>query len=81
VKRRHEVVTSGLGRAQRWGGFVEEIRPGDVMWLPPGEKHWHGASPANAMTHIAIQEKLNGKAVDWMEHVTDEQYEAKSTAS
>ena len=75
------IVTSGLGRAQRWGGFVEEIRPGDVVWFPPGEKHWHGASPANAMTHIAIQEKLNGKAVDWMEHVTDEQYEAKSTAS
>jgi mannose-6-phosphate isomerase-like protein (cupin superfamily) len=53
---------------------VEEIRPGDVVWFPPGEKHWHGASPTTAMTHIAIQESLDGKAVDWMEHVTDEQY-------
>jgi quercetin dioxygenase-like cupin family protein len=57
-----------------WGGPVEEIRPGDVIWFPPGEKHWHGAAPATAMTHIAIQEKLDGKVVDWMEHVTDEQY-------
>jgi quercetin dioxygenase-like cupin family protein len=68
------VVTAGFGRAQRWGGPVEEIRPGDVVWFPPGEKHWHGASPATAMTHIAIQEALNGKVVDWLEHVTDEQY-------
>jgi quercetin dioxygenase-like cupin family protein len=68
------VVTAGLGRAQRWGGPIEEIRPGDVIWFPPGEKHWHGASPTSAMTHIAIQERLDGKVVDWMEHVTDEQY-------
>jgi hypothetical protein len=71
----------GWGVCSAGGGLVEEIRPGDVVWFPPGEKHWHGASPTNAMTHIAIQEKLNGKAVDWMEHVTDEQYEARSTAS
>jgi len=68
------IVTSGWGRAQRWGGPIEEIRPGDVVWFSPGEKHWHGASPATAMTHIAIQEKLDGKVVDWMEHVSDEQY-------
>lgn len=63
------VVTSGAGRAQRWGGPVEEIHPGDVVWIPPGEKHWHGASPTTAMTHIAIQERLDGKAADWLEHV------------
>jgi quercetin dioxygenase-like cupin family protein len=68
------IVTSGLGWAQRWGGQVEEIRPGDVVWFEPGEKHWHGASPTTAMTHIAIQEALNGKVVDWMEHVTEQQY-------
>ena len=68
------IVTTGAGLVQRWGGAVEEIRPGDVVWFPPGEKHWHGASPKTAMTHIAIQEKLNGKAVEWMEHVTTEQY-------
>ena len=68
-------VTSGFGRAQRFGGPVEEIRPGDVIWFAPGEKHWHGASPTTAMTHIAIQEKLNGKTVDWMEQVSDEQYQ------
>lgn len=68
------IVTAGRGRAQRWGGTIEEIRPGDVIWFAPGEKHWHGASPTTAMTHIAIQEQLDGKAVDWMEHVTDEQY-------
>jgi quercetin dioxygenase-like cupin family protein len=68
------IVTSGFGRAQRWGGPVEEIRPGDVISISPGEKHWHGASPATAMTHIAIQERLDGKAVEWMEHVSDEQY-------
>ena len=61
---------------QRWGGPVEEIRPGDVVWIPPGEKHWHGATPTTAMMHIAIQEALNGKPVDWMEKVTDEQYRA-----
>jgi quercetin dioxygenase-like cupin family protein len=68
------LVTFGLGLAQRWGGPVEEIRPGDVVWFPPGEKHWHGASPHTAMTHIAVQEALNGSAVEWLEHVTDEQY-------
>ena len=62
------------GRAQRWGGPIEEIRPGDIVWFPPGEKHWHGASATTAMTHIAIQETLNGKVVDWMEKVSDEQY-------
>ena len=68
------IVTSGFGRAQRWGGPIEELRPGDVVWFSPGEKHWHGASPATAMTHIAIQEKLEGKLVEWMEQVADEQY-------
>ena len=68
------IVSSGLGRAQRGGGPIEEIRPGDVIWFPPGEKHWHGASPTTAMTHIAIQEALNGKPVDWLEKVSDEQY-------
>jgi len=68
------IVTSGLGWAQCVGASVEEIRPGDVIWFPPGEKHWHGATPTTAMTHIAIQEKLNGSAVEWMEHVTDTQY-------
>ena len=68
------IVTAGCGRAQRWGGPIEEIRPGDVVWIPPGEKHWHGAAPTTAMTHIAIQEKLDGKVVDWMEPVSDAQY-------
>ena len=68
------IVTGGCGRAQRWGGAIEEIRPGDVVWFPPNEKHWHGASATTAMTHIAIQEALDGKFVEWMEHVTDEQY-------
>lgn len=68
------IVTAGCGWAQRWGGPIEELRPGDVVWFSPGEKHWHGAAPATAMTHIAIQEKKRGKVVDWMEHVTDEQY-------
>ncbi len=71
------IVTSGCGRAQRWGGSIEEIRPGDVVWFPPGEKHWHGASPTTAMTHTAIHEQLDGKAVDWMEKVNDEQYEGR----
>ena len=71
------IVTSGLGRAQKWGGPIEEIRPGDVVWFPPGEKHWHGASSATAMTHIAIQEQLDGKAVEWMEKVSEQQYHAK----
>ena len=68
------VVTVGLGRVQREGGPVEEIRPGDVVWFAPGEKHWHGASPTTAMTHIAIQEVKDGKVVDWLEKVTDLQY-------
>jgi quercetin dioxygenase-like cupin family protein len=70
------IVTSGLGWVQRWGGPIEEIRPGDVVWFEPGEKHWHGATATTAMSHIAIQETLNGSPVDWMEHVTDEQYGA-----
>jgi quercetin dioxygenase-like cupin family protein len=69
------IVTSGFGWAQAWGGQVEEIRPGDVVWFPPGEKHWHGATPTTAMTHIALQEALDGKVVDWMEQVSDEQYQ------
>ncbi len=69
------VVTSGCGRAQSWGQPIQELRPGDVVWFAPGEKHWHGASPATAMTHIAIQERLDGKTVDWLEHVSDEQYQ------
>ena len=68
------IVTFGCGLVQREGGPIEEIRPGDVVWFPPGEKHWHGATATTAMTHIAIQEALDGKAVEWMEHVTDEQY-------
>jgi quercetin dioxygenase-like cupin family protein len=70
------VVTAGLGRVRRWDGPIEEIRPGDVVWFAPGEKHWHGAAATTAMTHIAIQEPKDGKAVDWLEHVTDEQYGA-----
>ena len=68
------IVTAGRGWAQRWGGPVEDIRPGDVVWFPPGEKHWHGATPTTAVTHIAIQEKLDGKMVEWMEQVGEEQY-------
>lgn len=75
------IVTSGVGRAQRWGGPIEEIRPGDVVWFSPGEKHWHGAAPTTAMTHVAIQEKLDGKPVNWLEHVTPEQYEGRSGGS
>ena len=70
------IVTSGLGWAQRWGGPKEEIRAGDVIWFPPGEKHWHGAAATTAMAHIAIVEQLNGKSTDWMEKVGDEQYQA-----
>ena len=70
------VVTSGVGRVQRWGDPVEEIRPGDLVWIPAGQKHWHGASPTTAMTHVAIVETLDGKSSDWMEKVTDEQYGA-----
>ncbi len=68
------IVTAGVGRAQSEAGRIEEIRPGDVVWFPPGVKHWHGAGPTTAMTHIAIQEALDGKAVEWMEKVSDEQY-------
>ena len=72
------VVTAGCGRVQRWGGPIEEIRPGDVVTISPGEKHWHGTAPTTAMTHIAIQEYLDGKAVDWMEQVGDEQYQGEA---
>lgn len=68
------IITAGLGRVQREGGSIEEIRAGDIVWFEPGERHWHGASPTTAMTHIAIAEKLDGRVVEWMEHVTDEQY-------
>ncbi len=68
------IVTAGCGRVQREGGPIEEIGPGDVVWFSPGEKHWHGAAPTTAMTHIAIHEALDGKVVDWLEHVSDEQY-------
>ena len=73
------IVTAGHGFAQRWGGPVEAIRPGDVVWFPPGEKHWHGASPNNAMTHIAMQEALDGSFVTWKEHVTDAEYDIAPT--
>ena len=69
------IVTAGSGLVQRWGGPVEGICPGDVVWIPPGEKHWHGATATTAVTHIAIQEQLHGKTVDWMEKVSDEQYQ------
>lgn len=69
------IVTAGYGRVQRCGGEIEEIRPGDVVWIPPGEKHWHGAAPTTFVTHIAIQEQFDGRAADWMEHVSDEQYQ------
>ncbi|MCW5853621.1 MAG: cupin domain-containing protein [Anaerolineae bacterium] len=75
------IVTFGRGWAQREGGPIEEIRPGDVVWFEPGEKHWHGAAPTTAMTHIAVQEALDGKAVNWMEHVSDEQYQAGPSAA
>jgi quercetin dioxygenase-like cupin family protein len=71
------IIMTGRGLAQRWGGSIEEIRPGDVVWFPPGEKHWHGASPTTAMTHIAIQERLDGAAVEWLEQVSEEQYAGK----
>lgn len=70
----HLIVTAGCGRAQRWGGPIEEIKPGDVIWFAPGEKHWHGAAPTTAVTHIAIQEALDGKTADWLEKVSEEQY-------
>jgi quercetin dioxygenase-like cupin family protein len=68
------IITAGLGWVQRDGGPIEEVRPGDVVWFPPGLRHWHGATPTTAMTHIAIQESLDGKSVDWLEHVSDEHY-------
>ncbi len=70
------IVTAGVGRAQCWGDPVHEIRPGDVVWFPPGVKHWHGATPTTGMTHIALVEQLDGKSAEWMEKVTDEQYQA-----
>src|SRR5215475_3865178 len=70
-------VVSGVGRVQAWGGPIREIRPGDTVWIPPGEKHWHGAGPDTAMMHIALQEHLDGNHVSWLEHVTDEQYNGK----
>ena len=68
------IITAGCGWVQHEGGPVEEVHPGDVVWFPPGEKHWHGATPTTALTHIAIQEQLDGKVVNWLEHVSDEQY-------
>ena len=68
------IVTAGAGLIQQWGGVVEQIRPGDVIWTPPGVKHWHGAAPTTAVTHIAVQESANGKNVEWMEKVSDDQY-------
>ncbi len=73
----HLLVTSGVGRTQEWGGSIEEIKAGDVIWCPPKVKHWHGASPTTAMTHNAITGTLDGKNVEWMEKVTDEQYNGK----
>ena len=73
-------MTAGCGLAQREGGPIEEIRPGDVVWFAPNEKHWHGATPTAALTHIAIQEALNDKAVEWMEKVTEEQYRGTANA-
>lgn len=70
------IVTTGCGRLQNWEGPIQEIRSGDVAWCPPGEKHWHGAAPTTAMTHISIVEQLDGKSADWMEHVSDEEYQA-----
>jgi 4-carboxymuconolactone decarboxylase len=75
------IVTAGVGRVQRWGGPAEEIRPGDVVWIPPGVKHWHGAAPTTSMTHVALTEALDGKGVEWMEHVTDVQYGAPAGAA
>ncbi len=72
------IVMAGCGRVQSWDGSIEEIRPGDVVWAPPGEKHWHGAAPTTAMTHISIVEQRDGKGADWMEKVSDEQYEDKA---
>lgn len=73
------IVTAGCGLAQGWGGPVQQIRPGDVVWFSAGEKHWHGATPTTAMTHISIVEQADGKSADWMEHVSDEEYQAGSS--
>ncbi|HKG54438.1 MAG TPA: cupin domain-containing protein [Anaerolineales bacterium] len=73
------IVTAGCGLAQGWGGPVQQIRPGDVVWFSAGEKHWHGAAPTTAMTHISIVEQADGKSADWMEHVSDEEYQAGSS--
>ena len=70
------IVTAGCGLVQRWEGPIEKIQPGDVIWFPPGEKHWHGAAPNTAMTHIAIVEVLDGKSADWLEKVSEDQYQA-----
>ena len=70
------IVTAGCGRTQNWGSSINEIKPGDVVWCLPGEKHWHGAAPTTAMTHISIVEQVDGKSADWMEHVSDKQYQA-----
>ncbi len=75
------IVTSGTGLIQLWGSQVEEIRPGDVIWIAPGEKHWHGASATKAMTHIAIQEQLDGKTADFMEQVSDKQYQPEASVA
>jgi quercetin dioxygenase-like cupin family protein len=72
------IVTAGCGLVQSWGALVEQIRPGDVIWSSPGEKHWHGATATTAITHISVVEQLDGKSADWMEHVSDEQYQAVS---
>lgn len=74
------IVTAGTGRVQRWGGPAQEIRPGDVIWIPPGVKHWHGAAPTTAMTHAALAEAQDGRAVEWLEHVSDAQYHARTGA-
>jgi quercetin dioxygenase-like cupin family protein len=75
------IVTQGAGLVQRWGGPVQEIRPGDIVWIPAGQKHWHGAAPSTGMSHIAISEQLDGKSVDWMEKVSDAQYRGSAPIS
>lgn len=75
------IVTAGTGRVQFWGGPIQEIKPGDVVWIPPGQKHWHGASPASPMTHISVQEQLDGQSAEWFEKVTDEQYGVSAAAA
>ncbi|MDC0833621.1 cupin domain-containing protein [Geitlerinema sp. CS-897] len=72
------IVTAGAGWVQQWGSPIQDIKPGDVVWIPPGQKHWHGATATTAMTHIAIQEALDGKPVEWMEQVSDQQFERQA---